>query len=758
MPWASIFRPIPTAPVRPLVRRSALLILSTLMLSWETAAQEAVESTVRQTAEVSVRLVVVEESFDDGLIAEVRERAKELREAAEHEGGRPLLILDIRPGDAEGESVLQLAELLASSEFAKVRTVAWVRESLSGLRGILPLVCAEIVLPPDAELSGLTDAEALTDAQRQRVITLVARQNNRRIPPALAASMLDPQATLLRVRVAGQDGQPETRLITPEDLTLLRQAGIEVADLETIKRPGMTAVFSGRQAVDGGYLVTHLATSADELARLYGLDPSSFREPVRVASARQPVLIRIEGDVEPILTEYVRRQIQRAIDAQADLIIFEIDSPGGRLDNSLEMAFAIADLEKRGIRTVAYIPREAISGGAIIALGCDEIYLHPRGKIGDAGPVLIGLDGVHRAPEKIVSYLRGHLAELAELKGRSPTLLMAMADRQLVVYRANHRTSGRVAYLSQSEIDASNGEWVKGPVVPESEGELLLTVNGDRAHELRIARPPVQSLGELQQRLGIGSGVRIREFVRTWVDDTVLILNSPTVTGLLFFFAVLFLFVELHFLIGIFGILSGLCFVLFFWSKFLGGTAGWLEVVLFSAGLCCLAIELFVIPGFGVFGVSGGLLLLSALIMASVSYSGVDQEATYAQSWAAVKSLTVALVAVIGAGAVLSRFLPHIPVLNAMILAPPNLGAPVMRSGTLSGTESELIGRRGEAETMLRPSGKVRIDGRLIDAVSTGGFVPAGHAIEVVSVVSGRTMVRAVEEVAAAEPEAEAFG
>jgi membrane-bound serine protease (ClpP class) len=725
----------------------ACALLGTMASPFSIPAQE---SRGADDADLPARLVLIDASLDAATLEQVRVTASDLKDLAVHEGRRPLLVLEIRPGGATLADAASLAEFLASSDLDGVRTVAWVPDTLTGPRALPALLCREIVLHPDAELGALSEGNALSPAERDRILRLAGRRINPQVTPALVAAMLDPQATLLRVTVAGLEGRPETRLITPDELGLLRQAGIEVRDLETLKAPDSTGVFSGAAAEAGGFLIAHTATSTTDVARQYGVDPETLSEGPPAVAALRPTLIKLDGMIEPIQTEYLTRQIDRAVAGGSTLLIFEIDSPGGYLEDSLELAFQIADLEQRGVRTVAYVPREAISGAAIIALGCDEIYLHPQGKIGDAGPIMAGPDGViHRAPEKIVSYLRGHLKELAELKGRPPALLMAMADRELTVYRATHRDSGRVAYLSQAEIDGSEGVWEKGRVVPESEGELLLTVDGRRAHELRIAQSPVADFAELKQRLGVGDDVRIAQAQRTWLDDTVFILNSPVVTGLLFFLGIILVFVEMHFMVGIFGIAAALCFSVFFWSKFLGGTSDWLEVVLFLVGLVCVAMELFVIPGFGVFGVAGGMLILASLVMASVSYNSVDENVTYAQAWQAVKSLSVAIVAVIGAGALLSQFLPRIPLLNAMILTPPNLGAPPMRSGTggaeSRGDASGLTGRRGEALTMLRPSGKVRIDGRLIDAVSTGGYIEQGSAIEVVGVSGGRTVVKAVD-------------
>src|SRR5690606_9672490 len=160
-----------------------------------------------------------------------------------------------------------------------------------------------------------------------------------------------------------------------------------------------------------------------------------------------------------------------------------------------------------------------------------------------------------------------------------------------------------------------NGEWVKGPLVDESRENNLLTVDGARANVLKLAEPPVRDFDELKTRLGLSPETNLPPIGPNWVDTLVFILNSSFVTGLLFVIGIACIYAELHFTTGMFGIFATICFALFFWSRFLGGTADWLEVILFLIGLGCIAIEVLLIPGFGVFGVSGGLLVIASLIL-----------------------------------------------------------------------------------------------------------------------------------------------
>ncbi|MFV0445271.1 MAG: NfeD family protein [Planctomycetaceae bacterium] len=661
--------------------------------------------------------------------------------------GEAVAVLEITPGSADHQSIVELAEFLVSAEVRDVRTVAWVPESLLGPRALLPLVCREIVMHPDAELGDLRYGAPWPAPLRQRVERVVSRRTNPLVSPAMIRAMFDPDQTLLRLETDAAEGTSAVRVIAADELPLLKQAGVAFRDVRTLKPAGLPAVFSGAQAEAEGILVTGVARSLDELAKDNNWEAAELEASSPHHQVERPVLIKVEGQIDPLLSSYLHRQIDRAVERNADTIIFEIDSPGGLLQDSLDLAFKIADLREQQIRTVAYVPHDAVSGAALISLGCDEIYLHPTGKIGDAGPILQSMDGnVHRAPEKIVSYLREVVRELAEKKGRPPAVLMAMVDRELDVYSATNLNTGRTTYLSAAEMDAEPGVWKRGPRVAEAAGELLLFVNGRQAHELQVAEPPVENMRELRTRLGIAPEVKLIAAEQTWMDDMVFILNTNFVSGLLLFLGVILLFVELHFMLGLAGILSALCFGVFFWSKFLGGTAGWLEVLLFLLGFACLVIEIFVIPGFGVFGVAGGMLILGSLVMAGATISDVDSGSAMTQSLETVKTLGLAILCVIVAAMGLSHFLPKIPLLNAMVLSPPpSSGSGFASSYSPRSDPQGLRGQRGIAVTMLRPSGKVRVNGQLLDAVAANGFVSEGVDIEIADVASNRVIVQPVE-------------
>jgi membrane-bound serine protease (ClpP class) len=306
--------------------------------------------------------------------------------------------------------------------------------------------------------------------------------------------------------------------------------------------------------------------------------------------------------------------------------------------------------------------------------------------------------------------------------------------------------------MTEAEIHAKGEEWVKGPVVPETQQRLPLTVGAKRAHELKLIEAPVADFDELKQRVGVPVDVKLNPIDRTWMDDFVFLLNRPEVTGLLFFVGIICIYLELHFMTGFLGIVSAVCFGLFFWSKVLGGTSGWLEVILFLIGVGCLAMEIFVVPGFGVFGVSGALLVLAALVMASQTFGNLEPGRDLGEATRTVGIISGSTIAVIIIGVLTSRYLPSIPLLNQLILTPPGvrppsdpdepLLRPELTGAALHG--SELVGRMGTAMTVLRPAGKARIDGRYVDVVSDGPFLAEGTAIEVVRVSGNHIVVRGV--------------
>ncbi|MBR9804442.1 hypothetical protein GYB59_23335, partial [bacterium] len=381
------------------------------------------------------------------------------------------------------------------------------------------------------------------------------------------------------------------------------------------------------------------------------------------------------------------------------------------------------------------------------ALGCDEIYIGPSGQIGDAGVIQKRFDGAfERAPEKVVSPLVQTLKSLAEQKHRPAAVLEAMTLKDLQVYEVRHRDTGRIWYMSEEEL-AEKPEWIKGPLVAESREDLLLTLQGDRAVELKIAEAVVEDIDALKDRLNIPPDVELKPVGRTWVDTLVYILNDPFITGFLFFIAIVCIYIELHFMIGFFGICAALCFGVFFWSRYLGGTATGLEMVLFLIGIACILMEVLVVPGFGVFGVTGGLLMLASLVLASETFNNLEPSVNSQKLVQALSMIGLPLLAVIVSSMFIGKYLPQIPVLKHIVLMPPtNRHAGDTDSLQLRPDLVEQnplgVGRQGVSLTILRPSGKARFEDQIVDVVTQGPYVQPNTPIEIVESRGNRIVVR----------------
>ncbi len=483
----------------------------------------------------------------------------------------------------------------------------------------------------------------------------------------------------------------------------------------------------------------------------------------RVGEYQRPVVIQFEGMIDGQNAGYFRNRLERARSRGADLVIVEIDSPGGYAFDSLAIAESLRDVD--WAYTVAWIPREAISGAALVSLGCDEIIMGSHARFGDAGPIHFDpqVAAFRYVPAKAKSVLVRQARDLAVAKGKPPELAEAMVDENAVVFRRIGEPQGdpagprfRVVQISEDEDDPlaearrqglELNEW---ELVPESGKGRILTVNGPTAVELGIANALADDRMALLDELNATSPPVV--FRRNVTDHVVDWLTHPVITVLLIVVGLIALYLELSAPgIGAGGLIAGLCAILFFWSRFFGGTAGWLEVILFLAGLTFLMMEVFVIPGFGIAGITGMGLLLASVVMASQDFVWPETPGQWNQ---VLKSLLVVFVAltVFAVGtALLSRKIGSLPVLGRIALKPP-AAEPVDVIDKETGKPRPLVhplvsvGDWGNAESLLRPAGRARFGHRSIDVVSDGSFINPGAQVRVIEISGNRIVVAEVEE------------
>jgi len=725
------------------------------------------------------QFLTVGSTIDAKKFAQVSRMAKQLEEKAKTEKRKAILVLEFSDGPSRFGDVRELAKFL-SEQLREVRTVAWIPKDVRGFNVIAVLACNDIVMHPKAGLGDMGRGKKVDDDVQTYVENLIARRHNPLLANAIVRGMMDPKEEVILVRKAngaGVNGAAESELLTPAQFQKLIDDKAIIDQHKTVKAAGTPGLFNGAIARSGNFLCSQTAEARADIAKVYGLPRESLREDPSAGTELVARRIRIEGEISRMSEEFLNRQVKRMLGEGANLIIFEIDSPGGRLDVALTLAGNIADLDPKKVRTVAYVPGQATSSAAVIALGCDDIVMHPDAQIGNVSLAALPPMGPQGPPPRrqrgqppppppqnqnlaeILGTYSNVMKSLAEKKHRPASIILAMADKDQVAFQVTNKDSGEITYMSDDEIHAANGDWIKGGKVEESGRPDLLLVNGTRAHELRIAEEPVENFDELKERYAVPVAESLPPVGPTWVDSLVFLLNDGRITAMLFVIGIICIYAEFHVPSGFFLIVSCLCFGLFFWARFLGGTADWLEVMLFLLGIGCIALEVFVVPGFGVFGISGAIMVLAALVLASQTFFIPSSSADYRELAEHLSTLGGSLVGCVVVAFFLSRFLPRMPLLNRFVLVPPGgaspgtAGVPLLRPGLASAGESShhilnpnatLLGSRGNAMTVLRPSGKAQFGDRLVDVVSEGPFIDPGQQIEVIEVNGNRVVVREV--------------
>lgn len=460
------------------------------------------------------------------------------------------------------------------------------------------------------------------------------------------------------------------------------------------------------------------------------------------------VVVQVRGPIDYSMSRFLKRSLASIEDSETNVVILDIESPGGMLDATFEMLDLIERTEH--LEFVAFIRHSAYSGAAMLALGCHQIVVHPDAQFGDVGVIVGGpFSPFQYVDEKQRSPVVTRMRTIAEAHQRPAALAEAMVDKDTTVYRATRRDDGKVTFFTEKEWEALENPdaWEKGPPVFESRDGKFLTVSGARAVELGLANQTQRSLDGLLENLQVQRPVKVLAW--TWVDGLLDWLNSRWITWILLFLGFFALLFELSSPgLGIGGLASALCFSIFFWSRFLGGTAGWLEVILFLMGLVFIAAEFFVIPGFGVAGVSGTGLLIVSLVMASRRVVIPQSNAEWTDLGFNVIMVLSVFVAVMMTAFYFADRMSNFPLFRRLVLQPPAY-EPVSLA-TVEGKKSETVlawqrlgvGDLGYTVSPLRPSGKAQFADEIVDVATEGEFVAPETPIRILRKVGNRVIVR----------------
>jgi membrane-bound ClpP family serine protease len=642
---------------------------------------------------------------------------------------RGVLVLEfVPPDEAGGEGTggagagdfgrsLELARFLSDPRLAGVKTVAFLPRGAVGHAVLVALACEEIVMPADAVL-GPVLAGAVDEPMRGAYTQVAARR--RTVPPAVALGMLDPAARV--VRVSTDSGE---QFVAPAEVKGLEAKGV-VLGVEEMQ-PVPLAV-SGRLGRELGF-VRLLARSRADLARGLGVTEAALAADPSLDGGWRAVQVALDGGITAESVTRARGRLERAITAGSNLLILRIDSAGGAPEQSLVLASWLAGLDPADVRTVAWVPREARGDAALVALACDELVMQQGAVLGGPGAATF----TDRQADAVTAAWK---AGVARRRGRSWSLPVAVAVPGLVVHRAAERGSGRTEHFSPAELaDRPDRDgWELGERV--GTGPILLEAH--RAAELGLTAHLVDGLDGLRRAYGLTADVELSR--AGWAEELLTALASPGLAWLLLLIGGAGLLIELKTPgFGFGGFVAMVAFIVYFWSQHLNGTSGWLEVMLFVAGLVCLAAEIFVLPGFGVLGLGGGLLVIAALVLASQSFVLPTNAYQIRQMQWSLLGILGAVGGVAAVGVLLRRWLPATPFLRHVLLEPPAPTADFAEEPLL-----DLVGREGIATTRLAPAGKARLGSAVHEVTVAGDLVEPGTLVRVVDVRRGRITVRPV--------------
>nr|WP_313886494.1 nodulation protein NfeD [Bacillus sp. SD088] len=403
-------------------------------------------------------------------------------------------------------------------------------------------------------------------------------------------------------------------------------------------------------------------------------------------------VIPIKEEVTKGLEKYLNRAINEAKEANAEVIIFDMNTPGGAVDAAMDIGNLILDIDH--IKTVTFINSRALSAGSYIALHTEEIYMTSNATIGASA--IINQDG-NTAGEKAESMWIAAMEGAAKQKNRDPEIAKAMA----------------IGDVSLPEL--------------KKEGDLL-TLDAENALKVGYSDGTVKNIDELLTTLGY-KGADMQTVESTFAESLAKLVTNPVVVPILLSIASLGLVLELY--TPGFGVAGGMgltALILFFFGHYIAGLAGYETLILFILGIILIVAEFF-LPG-GIAGLLGAVAIIGSIIMAG-------QNTVY-MAISVIIALFLAAVAIIIMIKVLGK---RMKFFKKLILK----DSTNTESGYVSNVNRlDLIGREGIALTDLRPSGTVTVDDERLDVVAEGSYIEANTKVKIIKAEGSRIVVREI--------------
>ena len=417
-------------------------------------------------------------------------------------------------------------------------------------------------------------------------------------------------------------------------------------------------------------------------------------------------MLRLDDEIGSSTWRYTREAIDGAVASDADVLLVHLNTYGGSVVHADSIRTA---LMRCPIPVVAFVDNNAASAGALIALACDSVYMRPGSSMG-AVTVVNGTDGA-AMPDKYQSYMRAMMRATAESHGhmvpgdtlspwrRDPMIAEAMVDSRVVV---------------PGLVDSTR----------------VLTFTPDEAVRWGYADGKAESVGEVLESIGMDEYI-LEEFRPTWLDKLIGFFTNPAVQAVLIMIIIGGIYMEMHTPgVGFAAAASIIAAGLYFLPIYITGIAGSWIILLFVAGFILIVLELFVVPGFGVTGISGIVCICLALLFGLIEhYSFSIVHVSTSSLWISFGTFFAGVILAIAAIWYLTS--SHGP---KWVRRHTDLTTELRNDDGFVGVDMapvRYVGHEGVAVTDMRPAGKVQIAGETLDAVAVMGFIHAGTRVKV---------------------------
>jgi membrane-bound serine protease (ClpP class) len=599
-----------------------------------------------------------------------------------------------------------------------LRIVAFLPENIEG-HALLPvLACQEVFAKSGIEIGkAAVDSEA--DATVQAAYRDMVARGRTNIPTEVVQAMLTPNVELRRVSTTNDSS---TRVVNLEQLEKLKSEGLLSEASDTIWAGRGLASFSSDQ-MRNWLWISPLVQTPTELAEKLGVD-SSLRTVQQLPRDWKGATVKIDRELERADVNRIIRSIHESTTKHGvNLIVFLFDDAKCDLDDASRLASTIADLRDK-VYTAGYVQTDLRGPIGLVATACNETVL-----IGEAtlGP---DLEAPHTLSDGAAELrILTHLASATE---RPLPLLAAMVDKHAEVNIYIHQdtlkremfTANQVAQQVDREKLVPKNKIAGGQPISQEVALQYALVNGiEKSTSLGLSRLGIEQLPATIET--------------PWLEATIQgILALRWVPRLLLMIGLMALMIELgNPGISVGGLVAGLCFLGFFWIEMLNGNVEWLEILLFVGGLFALAIELFVLPGFGIFGITGLFMVFTSLVLAGQTF-------VWPTSSGEVNQLAANLfwVAFLGFAGMIGLLLLHkqlerLPMFRWLSLQPggaAELEELEQREQVVS--YDFLLGEIGTTKTRLNPAGKAQFGDHIVSVIGSGGLIDSGVPVQVVEV------------------------